>query len=59
MVFLSVDQNSDPRMLALPHTKAGFKIDLIVKSAFLNKLLKGLDHIVGALDMAGTADTNA
>jgi hypothetical protein len=59
MVFLAVNQNSNPRMLALLHAKIGFKVDLVVESAFLNKLLKGLNHIVRPLDMAGTADTDA
>jgi hypothetical protein len=59
MVFLAVNQNRDSRMLAPFHTKAGFEIDPVVESSFLNKLLKGLDNVVGPFDMTGTADADA
>jgi hypothetical protein len=58
MVFLTVNQNRDSRMLAPFHTKTGFEIDPVVESPFLNKLLKGLDNVVGSLDMTGTADAD-
>jgi hypothetical protein len=59
VVLLAVHRNPNPGILALLHAEAGFEVYLIVKGLLLDKMLEGLDHIVGPLDMAGTADTNA
>jgi hypothetical protein len=48
-----------PRMLALLLAKAGLKIDFVVQRFLFDKLLKGLDDVVGTFDMAGAADTDA
>ena len=58
-VFLAVKENRAPRMPAPFHTEAGFEIEPIVESSFLNKLLKGLDNVVVSLNVTGTADTDA
>jgi hypothetical protein len=42
-------------MLALLLAEAGFKGYPIVEGFFLDKLLEGLNNIVGAFDMTGTA----
>jgi hypothetical protein len=55
----AVDRNRHPRMLALFLAKAGFEIDPVMQHLFFDKLLKGLDNIVGSLDMTGAADTDA
>jgi hypothetical protein len=59
MVFLAVNQNRHSRVLAPFHAKAGFEIDPVVELPFLDKLLKGLDDVIGSLDMAGTTDADA
>jgi hypothetical protein len=46
-------------MLTPFHAKAGFEIDPVVELPFFNKLLEGLDKVVGSLDMTGTADADA
>jgi hypothetical protein len=58
MVFFAVDQDRDSRVLTLFHAKARFKVDLVVEIVLFDKLLKGLDNVVGALDVTGTADTD-
>jgi hypothetical protein len=51
-------QDRHPRIFALLLTKTGFKGNPVVKHLFFYKLLKRLNDVVGAFDMAGTADTN-
>jgi hypothetical protein len=46
-------------MLALLLAKTGLKINPVMECLFFNKLLKSLNNVIGTLDMAGTADTNA
>jgi hypothetical protein len=58
LVGLPVYGNRYPFPLALAHTKVRFKIDPVMEGFFLDKLLKGLDYIVGPFDVAGTADTD-
>jgi hypothetical protein len=46
-------------MLALLLAEAGFKGYPVVEGLFLDKLLEGLNDVVGAFDVAGTADAYA
>jgi hypothetical protein len=57
-MFLAIYHDRNPGVLALFHAEAGFKIDLVVEIILLDKLLKGLDNVVGPFDMAGTADAD-
>jgi hypothetical protein len=59
LVYGSVYGYRHPGILALLLTEAGLKVYFIMKGFFFNKLLKGLDNIKRAFDMAGTADTHA
>jgi hypothetical protein len=59
MVFLAVNQNRDARMPAPFHAESGFETDPVVEASFLDKLLKCLDNVIGALNVTGTAYADA
>jgi hypothetical protein len=58
LVMFPVYRDGHAAVLALAHAKVGGKIDPVVEGFFLDELLKGLDHVVGTFDVAGTADTD-
>jgi hypothetical protein len=55
----AVYRDGHSRILALLLAKTGFKINPVMQHFLFDKLLKSLNDVIGALDMAGTADTNA
>ena len=58
-VHLPIHGNGDAAATALAHAERGLKIHLVMQAIFLNHLLKRLNHVVRAFQMAGTSDTNA
>ena len=45
-------------LLALSHTKRAAKLNLLTKVVLCNKILKSLNYLTRALDVAGGSDTN-
>jgi hypothetical protein len=58
MMMISAYGNPYSGYCTLAHTESGFEAYLVMEVLFLNKLLKGLNHIIGTFDMTGTAYAN-
>jgi hypothetical protein len=59
VVSLAVQGYPHTRVGAPLHAKRALEVDAIMQAVFFDDLQKGLDHVVRALQVAGTADAYA
>jgi hypothetical protein len=59
MVQGSADGNRHSRILALLLAKTRLEVDFLMQAFFFDKLLKGLNDIVGTFYVARAADAHA
>ena len=57
-VCLPVIYGNAYRLGAVPHAENGFDLNFFAEMLLFDNLLKLVDYIVGAFDMAGAANTN-